>query len=48
MKSRHARSLVGISRESVTKILQGWKKDGLVDLGRGRIKIKDWAGLEHR
>ncbi len=40
--------LVGISRESVNKILQGWKKDGLVDLGRGRIEIKDWAGLEHR
>lgn len=40
--------LVGISRESVNKILQSWKKEGLVDLGRGRVEIKDWAALERR
>ena len=40
--------LVGISRESVNKILQGWKKDGLVEIGRGRVEIKDWSGLERR
>ena len=40
--------LVGISRESINKILQGWKKDELVELGRGRILVKDWQGLEAR
>lgn len=38
--------LVGVSRESINRILQNWKKKELVELGRGKIRIKDWAAFE--
>ena len=32
---------VGVSREAVSKTLSEWKKAGLVDIGRGDIRVKD-------
>ena len=36
---------VGASRESVSKALAGWKRDGLIDLGRGFISVRDESKL---
>lgn len=38
--------LMGVSRESINKSLQGWRRDNLIDLGRGKIIILDVEGLE--
>jgi CRP/FNR family cyclic AMP-dependent transcriptional regulator len=32
---------LGVSRQSVNEVLQAWRADGLVDLGRGRIVVLD-------
>jgi CRP/FNR family cyclic AMP-dependent transcriptional regulator len=32
---------LGVSRQSVNEVLQAWRGDGLVDLGRGRIVVLD-------
>ena len=37
---------LGISRESVNKILCKWEEAGLVHLGRGRITLKNLAALK--
>jgi CRP/FNR family cyclic AMP-dependent transcriptional regulator len=36
---------LGVSRQSVNEVLQSWRADGLVDLGRGRIVVLDDVGL---
>lgn len=38
--------MLGVTRESVNKQLQKWRKDDIVDLGRGRIIILDMEALE--
>ncbi|CAH1679118.1 Crp/Fnr family transcriptional regulator [Hyphomicrobiales bacterium] len=38
-------SLSGITRETVNRQLQGWKRDGVLSLGRGRLTIHDLDGL---
>jgi CRP/FNR family transcriptional regulator/CRP/FNR family cyclic AMP-dependent transcriptional regulator len=30
---------IGVSRESVNKLLAGWKKDGWIDAGRGYVTV---------
>jgi len=37
--------LMSTSRESINKHLQYWRKEGWIDLGRGRIMIKDTEAL---
>jgi CRP/FNR family cyclic AMP-dependent transcriptional regulator len=36
---------VGSTRESVNRQLQAWRQQGIVELGRGRIRVLDQAGL---
>jgi len=36
---------VGATRESVNRQLQVWRRAGIVDLGRGRLRVVDAAGL---
>lgn len=38
-------ALVGVSRQSVNKILRRWSKQGLVDLRYGRLTTIDMSGL---
>src|SRR5215467_13985282 len=38
--------MIGALRESVTKILDDFQRDGLVELGRGRVTLHDVAGLQ--
>lgn len=38
--------LVGVGRESINRILQGWKKREVVELRRGKIIVRDWQYLE--
>jgi CRP/FNR family transcriptional regulator len=40
--------LVGALRETVTKILDEFRAAGLVELGRGRVVLRDLAGLKAR
>lgn len=37
---------VGVTREVVSRILTGWRRAGLVEVGRGRIRVLDRAGLK--
>lgn len=37
--------MLGVTREAVNKILQRWRRSGLIDIDRGRIVICDSAGL---
>ena len=37
--------LVGAARESVNRQLQLWRKDGILDLQRGRILLQNMAKL---
>lgn len=39
---------IGSTRESVNRQLQEWKRKGLVEIGRGRIRLLNRAGLEPR
>jgi CRP-like cAMP-binding protein len=34
-------SLTGVTRETVNRQLQAWKRDGILSLGRGRLRIHD-------
>jgi len=34
--------------ESVAKVLDDFQRDGLVELGRGRVTLRDVAGLQSR
>ncbi|MFN3670827.1 MAG: Crp/Fnr family transcriptional regulator [Bosea sp. (in: a-proteobacteria)] len=36
-------SLTGVTRETVNRQLQRWKRDGVIALGRGRLMIRDLA-----
>ena len=36
---------VGAARESVNRHLQQWRKDGILDLQRGRILLKNMSRL---
>lgn len=36
-------SLTGVTRETVNRQLQRWKRDGVIALGRGRLVIRDLA-----
>ena len=40
--------MIGALRESVTKVLDDFQREGLVELGRGRIILSDVAGLQSR
>jgi len=40
--------MIGALRESVTKVLDEFQRDGLVELGRGRVTLRDVAGLQSR
>ena len=40
--------MIGALRESVTKVLDDFQRDGLLDLGRGRITLRDVTRLESR
>jgi CRP-like cAMP-binding protein len=40
--------MIGALRESVTKVLDDFQRDGLVELGRGRVILRDVAGLQLR
>ena len=37
---------VGVSREAVSKTLAEWKRNGIVDISRGAIRILDLNALE--
>jgi CRP-like cAMP-binding protein len=39
--------LIGASRESVSRNMVKMEKDGIVQLGRGRVTITDWERLTH-
>jgi CRP-like cAMP-binding protein len=37
--------MIGATRESVNKWLRSWEEDGVVELGRARVRILDPAKL---
>lgn len=39
---------LGVSRQTVNEMLQSWRLEGLVSLGRGRIVVRDDVGLRHK
>ena len=39
-------NMVGASRESINRLLRAWQREGLVDLAKGCIVIRDPAALE--
>ena len=40
-------SMLGVSRERVTRQLSAWSSKGILDQGRGRIVVRDRGALEH-
>ena len=40
--------MIGALRESVTKVLDDFQREGLVELGRGRVILREVAGLQSR
>jgi CRP/FNR family transcriptional regulator, cyclic AMP receptor protein len=40
-------SMLGVSRERVTRQLIAWGGEGILDQGRGRIVVRDRSALEH-
>jgi len=46
LSQRELGHLAGGSRESVNKHLQIWQRDGLIELGKGSIVIRDVAAIE--
>ena len=40
--------MIGALRESVTKVLDEFQREGLVELGRGRVILRDVAVLQLR
>ena len=40
-------SMLGVSRERVTRQLSLWSSKGILDQGRGRIIVRDRGALEH-
>jgi CRP/FNR family transcriptional regulator, cyclic AMP receptor protein len=46
LSQRELANLAGGTRESVNKQLQVWNREGLIEVGRGSIVIRDTAALE--
>jgi len=46
MPQQDLADLVGTSRESVNKQLRAWEEEGIVELGRGRVVLKQPDALE--
>ena len=46
MPQQDLADLVGTTRESVNKQLRAWEEEGIVELGRGRVVIKQPESLE--
>jgi CRP/FNR family transcriptional regulator, cyclic AMP receptor protein len=46
LSQRELASIVGCTRESVNKQLQIWQRDGLIELAKGAIVIRDAAAIE--
>jgi CRP/FNR family cyclic AMP-dependent transcriptional regulator len=46
MPQQDLADLVGTSRESVNKQLRAWEEEGILELGRGRVVLKQPASLE--
>lgn len=40
-------AFVGVTRETVSKTLSAWKQDGLIQMGRGQLKVLDAAALRN-
>ncbi len=40
--------MLGALRESVTKVIDDFQREGLVELGRGRVILRDMVGLQVR
>ena len=38
--------MTGTTLYTVSRILSGWEREGLVDVGRGRVMIRHLPGLE--
>jgi CRP/FNR family transcriptional regulator, cyclic AMP receptor protein len=43
---QHLADMLGVYRETITQLLNGWKNAKLIELGRKRIRIVDAATLE--
>ena len=48
VSQRELGNIAGGSRESVNKILQLWHREGLIDLGKGSIVIRNLASIKRR
>jgi len=35
-----------VSRQSVNEILRSWQREGFIDIGRGRVVVRDDARLQ--
>ncbi|WP_425040986.1 Crp/Fnr family transcriptional regulator [Primorskyibacter sp. S187A] len=46
MSQEQLAHFVGVTREVVSKNLSRWQTEGLVEIGRGRVTVKDVTGLE--
>ena len=46
MPQQDLADLVGTTRESVNKQLRAWEKEGIIELGRGRVVLRQPEGLE--
>ena len=46
MPQKDLADLVGTTRESVNKQLRAWEQEGIVELGRGRVVLKQPESLE--
>jgi CRP-like cAMP-binding protein len=46
LPQRELASHMGVSRESVNRLLQGWVQAGLIGIDRGVVVLRDIAGLE--
>ena len=46
LSQRELGHVAGCSRESVNKTLQAWHKEGLIDLSKGSIVIRDLAAIQ--
>jgi len=45
VSQRELGNMAGGSRESVNKILQNWHRQGLIDLGKASVLIRDLEAL---
>jgi CRP/FNR family transcriptional regulator, cyclic AMP receptor protein len=48
LSQRELGNIAGGSRESVNKILQMWQREGLIELGKGSVLIRDLAAIKRR